>query len=309
MRITAITMTKPTTLANTENQKFEVDARCMDCHFNAFDRLLTKYKATYNQRQEFFGYFNLVMARGASRTMAQLYSELNREFCRITGVSNPFEKEKAESNTLSLNMYKKYRTKVLESGNPFEMALRLAIAGNIIDYGANADFDISETIQKVLSSKYAIDHSKELVNRIKVAKKILYLGDNAGEIVFDKLLIEMIMHPHMTFAVRGSNVLNDATLEDAQQVGMHLVADVISNGYDAPSTVLSECSDDFLQHFKEADLIISKGQGNFEGLIDDNDPRVFHLLMVKCEVIAELLHVKKDSFVVFNRSIADHSQE
>ncbi|HTN68459.1 MAG TPA: ARMT1-like domain-containing protein [Dysgonamonadaceae bacterium] len=307
MQTIVITMTNTNTLANTERQKYEVDTRCMDCHFNAFDRLLTKHEATYNQRQEFFGYFNLVMARGASLTMAQLYSELNREFCRITGVNNPYAKEKAESNSLSLSLYKKFRTKVLESANPFDMALCLAIAGNIIDYGANANFDVPVTIQKVLESEFAIDHSKELITRIKSASRILYLGDNAGEIVFDKLFIEMIMHPRLTFVVRGSHVLNDATLEDAQQVGMNLVADVISNGYDAPSTVLSECSDEFLRHYNEADLIISKGQGNFEGLIEENDPRIFHLLMVKCDVVAELLHVEKDSFVVCNNSIVDNS--
>ena len=309
MQTTVPTMTNTNTLANTENQKYEVDFRCMDCHFNAFDRLLTKHEATYNQRQEFFGYFNLVMGRSVSLTMAQVYSELNREFCRITGVNNPYAKEKAESNSLSLSLYKKFRTKVLESANPFDMALRLAIAGNIIDYGANANFNVPITIQKVLESEFAIDHSKELIKRIKSASRILYLGDNAGEIVFDKLFIEMIMHPRLTFAVRGSHVLNDATLEDAQQVGMNLVADVISNGYDAPSTVLSECSEEFLRYYKEADLIISKGQGNFEGLIEVNDPRIFHLLMVKCDVVAELLHVKKDSFVVCNKSITDNSQE
>jgi uncharacterized protein with ATP-grasp and redox domains len=302
-------MTNTNTLANTEKQKYEVDCRCMDCHFNAFDRLLTKFDATYNQRQEFFGYFNLTMARSASLTMAQVYSELNREFCRITGVSNPYAKEKAESNSLSLSLYKKYRIRVLESANPFDMALRLAIAGNIIDYGANADFNVPVTIHKVLESEFAIDHSKELVKRIKAASRILYLGDNAGEIVFDKLFIEMIMHPRLTFAVRGSHVLNDATLEDAQQVGMNLVADVISNGYDAPSTLLSECSEEFMRHYNEADLIISKGQGNFEGLLEENDPRIFHLLMVKCDVIAELLQVKKDSFVVYNKAITDNSQE
>jgi len=281
----------------------------MDCHFNAFERLLAKFDATHNQKQAFFNYFNLVMSRGDSLTMPQVYSELNREFCRITGVSNPYAKEKAESNSLSLLLYKKYRTRVLESTNPFNMALRLAIAGNIIDYGANANFDVPDTIQKVLVSEFAIDHSLQLIRCIKSATRILYLGDNAGEIVFDKLFIEMIMHPNLTFAVRGSYVLNDATFEDAEQVGMNLVADVISNGYDAPSTVLSECNDEFMCEYAKADLIISKGQGNFEGLIVENDPRIFHLLMVKCDVVAEMLQVEKGSFVVYNKSIQENLVE
>lgn len=303
MQIIVTMMTKTETAADTKLLIDKIDCRCMACHFDSFDRLLSKFSATYDQRQEFFGFFNILMSRGNTISMVQIYSELNRKFCRIIGITNPYEKEKVESNSQSLLLYKKLRIKVLESSDPFIMALRLAIAGNIIDYGANASFDIEETIKKVIISDFAIDHSKELIQKIKTSSRILYIGDNAGEIVFDKLLIEMIMHPHMTFAVRGSHVLNDATIEDAKQVGMNLVADVISNGYDAPSTLLSECSEEFMHYYNEADLIISKGQGNYEGLMNENDSRIFHLLMVKCDVIAELLNVKKDSFVVYNKTI------
>lgn len=288
--------------ASTKKIKYEVDGRCMACQFDSFDRLLNKVHATYDQRQQFFGFYNLTMGRSASLTMAQIHRELNNEFCKITGISNPYSWEKKESNNSTLNLYKDLRIKVLESPNPFGMAMRLSIAGNIMDYGASGSFEIEPTIIKVLESDFAIDHSIELEKRIKSSSKILYLGDNAGEIVFDKLFIEMIMHPHLTFAVRGSNVLNDATIEDAQQVGIDLVADVISNGYDAPSTVLSECSPEFLKIYNEADLIISKGQGNFEGLMDENDPRIFFLLMVKCDVVAEIIGVDKGSFVVYNKT-------
>jgi damage-control phosphatase, subfamily I len=274
----------------------------MACQFDSFDRLLNKVHATYDQRQQFFGFYNLTMGRSASLTMAQIHRELNHEFCKITGISNPYATEKKESNNSTLKLYKNLRTKVLESPNPFGMALRLSIAGNIMDYGASGSFEVEPTIKRVLESDFAIDDSIELEKRIKSSAKILYLGDNAGEIVFDKLFIEMIMHPHLTFAVRGSNVLNDATIEDAQEVGIDLVSDVISNGYDAPSTVLSECSPEFLKIYNEADLIISKGQGNFEGLIDENDPRIFFLLMVKCDVVAEIIGVDKGSFVVYNKA-------
>lgn len=301
MQITVTMMNKKNIIANTNIIKYEVDVRCMDCQFRSFDRLLNKFHANYDQRQEFFGFYNVIMASKASLTMAQIHRELNNEFCKITGISNPYASEKKGSNVLSLSLYKNFRIKVLEDSNPFNMALRLSIAGNIMDYGASENFHVQSTIKKVLESEFAIDHSIKLSQQIKSASKILYLGDNAGEIVFDKLFIEMIMHPYLTFAVRGSHVLNDATLEDAQQVGMNLVADVISNGYDAPSTVLSECSEEFLRIYNEADLIISKGQGNFEGLITENDPRIFHLLMVKCDVVAEILNVNKGDFVVYNK--------
>jgi len=180
--------------------------------------------------------------------------------------------------------------------------LRLSIAGNIIDFGANDNFNLLGTLDRVLSNDFAIDHSGSLREKIEKAKTILYLGDNAGEIVFDKYFIQIIDHPGLTYVVRGSPIINDATMKDAEFTGMNDVANVITNGYDAPSTVLNKSSEQFRKYFKDADLIISKGQGNLEGLLPLNDSRIFFLLMVKCDVIAESLNVKKDSFVVFNPS-------
>ena len=295
------TMTITNTTATINSPKYKVDKRCVKCQMNSFDRLLTKFKATNTQRQQFLEFYNLTMDRSTSISMAQIHRELNNEFCRIMEVSNPYRLEKMECNRLSLELYEFYKEKVLKSSDPFDMALRLSIAGNIMDYGPSAHFEVESTIRKVLDSDFAINHSAELKKRLISAEKVLYLGDNAGEIVFDKLFIEIIQHPQLTFTVRGDNVLNDATIEDATQVGMDKVAAVIDNGYDAPSTILSKCSTEFLAVYKQADLILSKGQGNFEGLIDENDARIFFLLMVKCDVVAERLHVEKGSFVVYNQ--------
>jgi hypothetical protein len=201
-------------------------------------------------------------------------------------------------------MYPGFKKMVFDSGNSFETAMRLAIAGNIIDYGVSDHFDLQEALDKVLFSGFAIDHSAELEKAAAKAKTILYLGDNAGEIVFDKLFIETMMHPNLWFAVRGSPVINDATMEDARYVGMDEVAHVIPNGYDAPSTLLEHCSAEFRELFDRADLIISKGQGNLEGLLDNQTEReIYFLLMVKCDVVADVLGVPKGSFVVCNRRL------
>jgi hypothetical protein len=221
----------------------------------------------------------------------------------MTGITDPYLEEKEESNLISLGLYKTWKPRVVESENPFETAVRLSIAGNIMDYGANHDFDINSTIEKVLRVPFAINHTVELRERVASANQVLYLGDNAGEIVFDKLLIETMMHPNIFYAVKGSPVLNDVTMVDALQCEMDIAADVIHNGYDAPSTVLNKCSKEFREIFETSDVIISKGQGNLEGLVGLNDPRIFFLLMVKCDVIAELLNVKKGDFVVLNNEI------
>ena len=302
MPITVITMINTTTTAATK-QRFEVDGRCMDCQFKTFEKLLDAHKVNYKERQEFFGFYNLTMGRKYNLTMPEIHSELNDEFCRITGITDIYSKEKQKSNAVALELYDQLKPEVLISSDPFNMALRLSIAGNIMDYGLSTEFDIHKTIDKVLNSDFAIDHSIQLKQAIQKAKKIVYLGDNAGEIVFDKMLIELMIHPNVTYVVRGAAVINDATREDAKTVGMELVADVIDNGSKVPSTVLSTCSPEFLKTYNEADLIISKGQGNFEGLMYENDPRIFFLLMVKCEVVAERIGVEKGNFVVFNNSL------
>jgi len=295
-------MTNTTTTANTK-QRFEVDGRCMDCQFKTFEKLLNAHNVDYKKRQEFFGFYNLTMGRKYHLTMPEIHSELNDEFCRITGIKDIYLDEKRISNEVALELYDQLKPDVLISSDPFNMALRLSIAGNIMDYGISTDFDIHKTIDKVLNTDFAIDHSILLKQKIQQARKIVFLGDNAGEIVFDKLLIELMIHPNVTYVVRGAAVINDATREDAKTVGMEVVADVIDNGSKVPSTVLSTCSPEFLRHYNEADLIISKGQGNFEGLMDENDPRLFFLLMVKCDVVAERIGVEKGSFVVFNKTL------
>ncbi len=292
-----------TNIAADIEQKVEFDLRCVECQYKSFERLMNKFQMDESLRNEFVDFYNKEIRGLAVKTTPEIHRVLNREFCRLISNNDPYSEEKQVSNRLMLQLYKHFRTEVLEAMNPFKTALKLSIAGNIMDYGVAQDFDIHKTIDTVLGADFAIDHSVELEKRIKSAKKILYLGDNAGEIVFDKLFIELIMHPGLTFAVRGSAVLNDALEIDAREVGMDMVADVINNGYDAPSTVLSECSPEFLEVYNEADLIISKGQGNFEGLMDENDPRIFFLLMVKCDVVAEKMSVPQGSFVVYNKTI------
>ncbi len=230
----------------------------------------------------------------------EIQRDLNQRFLEMIGIKDPFAEEKRSSNSAALSLYEEWKPRIISDEDPFDMALRLAIAGNIMDYGASGTFDIHSTINKVLATHFAIDHSFRLKRKIEKAGTILYLGDNAGEIVFDKLFIETIGHGNVTYVVRDAPILNDVTINDAKEVGIDNVAEVISSGYDAPSTVLHKSGPQFLERFRSADLIISKGQGNLEGLLYENDPRIFFLLMAKCDVIAETLKVNKGSFLVYN---------
>lgn len=279
-----------------------VDERCVKCFLKTYKRLFEKYNVNERHQRLFLSFFDHIVKGNYTNFAPEIQRNLNKTFCRLIGVEDPFCDEKEDNNRVALELHNEWKPKVAESNNPFNLALKLAIAGNIMDYGADANFDIHKTINGVVQSNFAIDKSNVLKQRLLNAKQVLYLGDNAGEIVFDKLFIETIGHGNITYAVKGGPVLNDITMDDANQVGMHYSANVISNGYDAPSTILNRCGDEFLSIYNSADLIISKGQGNLEGLLDTKDPRIFFLLMVKCDLIAELLGVKKGDFVVHNFS-------
>jgi hypothetical protein len=279
-----------------------IDNRCVNCFLKTYERLFKKFDVKNAEQELFLSIFQKVINEKQYDSHPEIQRELNHAFCDIIKVNDPFAEEKAQSNRMALKLYEQWKPKVQAADNPFDLVLRLSIAGNIMDYGANNSFNLHETIEKVLKTSFAIDHSELLRNKIEKARRILYLGDNAGEIVFDKLFIETIMHDGVFYAVKDAPILNDVTMTDANEVGIDIVAHVISNGYDVSSTILNKCSKDFLEIYHSADIIISKGQGNFEGLMNENDSRIFFLLMVKCDVIAEMLNVEKGSFVVYNKN-------
>ena len=172
-----------------------------------------------------------------------------------------------------------------QSTDPRDTALRLRIVGNIIDFGPNLIYDLWEEVERVLAQDLAIDDTADLEVELSCAESVLFLRDNAGETVFDRLLIERLVKP-VTYVVRGGPVLNDATMDDAIAACIDCVADVVDNSARAAGTILSMCSDEFLELFRSADLIIAKGMGNYETLSGVAAP-IFFLLQAKCPIIGQ----------------------
>ncbi len=276
------------------------DYRCFFCFTKSYERLLDEEKISKTDCASFTREMADLYLKHSDNLSAPLLSrDLHNALYKYTQNPDTHKDGKKQSNDLVLGMYNDLKRKITSSINPFDTALRLAIAGNIIDFAMGKNFDLIATIEKVQNSEFAIDHSKELQKAISHAKTILYLGDNNGEIVFDKLFLETINHPNVYFAVKGAPVINDVTMHDAVYVGIDkVVKKVVSNGFDAPSTILEHSSPEFIEIFERADVIISKGQGNLEGLLYKTNKNVYFLLMVKCNVIADALQVKKGEFVV-----------
>jgi len=227
---------------------------------------------------------------------------------KISPNGDPYKEIKQKSNQIALKLLGKLRNKIIYSPDRLLTALELAIAGNVIDFGVKNNLNVEEELKKILVEenkfihKKSISHYVEFRRTLKDARNILYLADNAGEVVFDRVLLEEIKkeypNKNIYYAVKAKPIINDALFEDAKACGIDKVARIISNGTDAPGTVLTLCSKEFRKIFKSADLIISKGQGNFESLSDEKRA-IFFLFMVKCPVVAEETGYKIGDMVLF----------
>lgn len=216
-----------------------------------------------------------------------LAQRIHRRLRELTGVEDPYREAKDRQNRMALHFLKEHKTWIEDAPDPLDLAVRLAIAANIIDLGAKTSLP-EEEIRPVLAQAVREPVTGDLESfrgAAARARRILYLADNAGEIVFDRLLIERLSPDRVTLVVRGKPVINDATLEDARAAGLHEIVEVVDNGSDAPGTVLADCSPDFVRRFAEADLILAKGQGNYETLSDEPG-NIFFLFKVKCPVVA-----------------------
>ncbi len=221
------------------------------------------------------------------------------------GDVDPYLEEKKRFNKFCLTLLPQLRERVVKSKNPFDTAIRMSIAGNIIDSGANTNVnerDILDTIEECMSvNLYTNEGVFALYEEIRSAKNILILGDNAGEIVFDQLLIDQVPKEIVTYVVKSAPILNDATMEDAVETGLTKIVKVIGNGSDSPGTILDRCSPEFIEKFNEADVVIGKGQANYETL-SDVDRAIFFILKIKCPVIARDMGYSDGNCIVIKKN-------
>lgn len=233
------------------------------------------------------------LAWGMKSPAPVMGQRIQRIVRRLSRDRDPYRRAKQRSNRLALRMLPSLRRRVARAKDPLEAAVRFAVAGNIIDLGSGKKLPDS-LVRSVVGRALAVP-LKGSVGALRraaaKARKILYIADNAGEIVLDRLLIERLPMEKITVSVRGMPVINDATIGDARAAGLTDIVEVIDNGSDAPGIVLKECSKTFKRRFAEADLIIAKGQGNFE-TVGEHDKHAFFILMAKCKAIAR--HTKSE---------------
>jgi len=233
----------------------------------------------------------------ADATPPQMAYQIHQLVRQQTNSFDPYRQAKDEATQQALALYPRLKEKVSQASDPLEIAVRIAIAGNIIDLGVAESYNLEATLDRVLTQEFAINDLASLRASLAESNSILYLADNAGETVFDRVLIETLEQA-VTYVVKAGPIINDATREDAVAAGIvQQVADIIDNGSEAPGTLLDQCSDIFRKHFEQAELIIAKGQANYESMSGSQAP-LFFLLQAKCSVIARDMGVAEGSMVL-----------
>ncbi len=220
-------------------------------------------------------------------TMARRVHRIVRE---VTGADDPYREAKVKANELVLKIYPELKREVKEAVDPLLRAIKLAIAGNIIDLGAADGYDLEKTLKDVRGKEIRVNDYENFKSELMKAKSIIYLADNSGEIVFDKLLLETILGLHkiekIKFVVKGAPIINDATEREALEAGLGDISQIefhrMGTGVQGSGDLRE--SPEFGEFLKTGDMVISKGQGNFEGLSHRDD--VFFLLIGKCPVVA-----------------------
>lgn len=222
-----------------------------------------------------------------------------------TGCQDPYHKEKIEGNEIALKYLPDVK-RILEEDDSLENHVKIAIIGNILDFGAfTLDDDIESVIKTALKKDLAVKDIDEFESSLKAHNRVLYLVDNTGEIVFDKLLLSKIREYglEITIAVKSEPILNDACMEEALDAGLDEYGEIVEIGCGTVGYVDSEISDEFREIFESHEFVISKGMGNYEGLteIDLSGKDIYFLLCAKCNTISKDIGVNLHDMLLFKK--------
>lgn len=239
-----------------------------------------------------------------TQTPATLSKPVYEIVADATGIKDPFRELRHQTNLEALQLLPELEANVAAADDPLSVALHLAVAGNIIDLGIGHDFDLFNDVKAILNAEFAIDDTGDFRRDLQPGRQLLFLGDNSGEIVFDRILVQELVGRELavTYCVKSGPIINDATMEDAEQAGLTEMVPVIETGSNDIGINFSRVSSEFEAAFYKADIIIAKGQGNFE-TCDDAPGNIYFLLKAKCDVVARQLGVTTGD-IVFKHSPA-----
>jgi damage-control phosphatase, subfamily I len=254
------------------------------------------------QRRALLHTMQILADSPADATPPQMSESIHRAIREETHCTDNYLDVKRTSTEQAMAFYPMLKQIVDSADNPFATAARIAVIGNIIDFGVTNTLNLDEDIEKDLADSLTVDHTARLQSALEKAPWVLYLADNAGETVFDRVFIETINHKDVRYVVKSGPVLNEALREDAEAVGLDKIVTISETGVDAVGVVPHRSSQDFLDLLNTAPVIIAKGQANYESL-GGTDYNVFFLFKVKCDMVSQVTGLPIGSKLVYNEHI------
>jgi len=243
---------------------------------------------------------NIILNIDKYRSSPEVGRDIHKIVKKYTGIKDPYKELKEKSIETAEKIYPDMKYFLHKQNDRLYWALKISAVGNAMDAAIYGEETLKKNFVEEFDKKFQICDIEKLKENLKKAKTLLIIGDNAGETVFDRVLVEELLGYEITYAVRSKPIINDATTQEAQKSKLHFGTKIISTGCDAPGVILEECSEEFKQIYNDADIIISKGQGNYETL-SDKKRGIFFLLKAKCPVIANNIGVKTNDYVLVHK--------
>jgi len=278
----------------------KIDPDCIECIIGQSKRVADAINANELLREEIL--FNAIeMSKKFSfdQSPPEVATPLYEKMAEIAGKKDLYDEVKRRSTLKALALVPLLQNKIKDSTSALFTATKIAVAGNVIDLAAEVEFDLDEELEKIFHTEFVINDFPFLKKRLAESSSLLYIADNAGEHIFDKVYIQTIkeLYPQLdiTYMTRGTAIINDVTYEEAQEAGFEALCNLVSSGVNTPGFIYSRANERSQKLFDEADVIITKGMGNYECLSESSRKNLFFLLKIKCNVVARSL----------NRSLGD----
>jgi uncharacterized protein with ATP-grasp and redox domains len=287
----------------------KTELECLPCFYGQISRTLHYAGVNGDRGRGIARKASLIIEHASLDEVPARTTTLIHRLLREEAGIDPYCRIKETYNRVALERLPALRQMANEMSDRLEGSVRVAIAGNVIDFGIYERIDLDQALVESFRLPLSNVEYRSFAGAVDKAQRILYLCDNAGEIVFDRVLLEVLRDQgkDVTAAVKGFPVINDATLGDAAVAGLDECATVIDNGNDGVGTLLEACSPRFMDEYLAADLIISKGQANYETLIQTGDKRIYFLFKFKCPVVASFLN-RQNGDIVLMGSYGAHNQ-
>ena len=280
-----------------------LERECLECLLNQAEKVAKSFNLNGEKRRELLDIALSIVDNYSTKSVTPPISasELYPELGTFLGKKDLYDTIKTDSVKRAFNVLRGLDI----SGFGIGEAIRASVAGNVIDLATPTEFDLVEEFKSVFRTPFAISDEEEFLKELDRAERFLIVGDNVGEHIFDKLLLEKIkeIYPdkELYYAVRGVAIINDVTIKEAKDAKIDEVATILDSGVDTPGLEYSRASKEFLELYNSMDLILAKGMGNYECLEGVKDSRIYHLFKVKCEVVAKSVGAELGS-LVFKRN-------